>query len=110
MKYESYEDLKNHTLNSRDDVHFLVNGNTFKYRCHMTFLDSKDMGENDGIFKELGIDKESFARKHYLDDMGEGSFPATNDDSGKDITRITLALFKLCDNYNRSWKSRLVPP
>lgn len=99
--YRSYSELEGKTLKYGDKLVFQHNKVILSYDVKDGFLIQPINGENDKIFDLLNfkerIDIIKFANSAYGYKSRSGIFPQclTNDYAA--LTRITLALFKLCE-------------
>lgn len=100
MIYKSYSELLGHTLYHYDTVIFYINNSVYPYTVYDSWL-SYNYGNNDIIFKKLIIkDPIKFCKNSYGYYPNLGFFPTANRNDYIALTKVTLDLFKLCDNFH----------
>lgn len=99
--YRSYSELEGKTLNYGDKLVFQHNKVILLYHVKDGFLIQPINGENDKIFHLLNLEKRidiiKFANSAYGYKARSGLFPQCLTNDYEALTRITLALFKLCE-------------
>jgi hypothetical protein len=106
--YNSYSDLVGKELQYDDNVVFMVNEIPITHKVKSSYL-QPNKGSFDMIFSKLKIqDKNKFAYDAYGYTLSGGCFPSSNEGDFEALTKIALALFKLCDNYKiKNWKDKI---
>ena len=104
--YSSYKELVENTLRVTDEVRFKVKDALYFYKVFSDHLSCINRAENAGIFTALDIsDKNAFAAHIYGYTVCRGTEPtAWPEYCFSDLeaaTNIVLALFKLCEDYNK---------
>lgn len=97
--YKTSRGLINKTLSFDDTLIFpiKVDSRFISYRVNSDHLEAKSYG-NDKIFELLGIkDKRAFAAECYGYESHSGLFPYSRHEDYEALTRIAIALFKLCE-------------
>ena len=98
--YKSSEELEGKKLSYGDSIVFIIDKHTINYVVVSNHLKSKSF-DNDKIFKLLFIeDKYKFAKYHYGYDVRDEIFPQCHYGDYEALTRITIALFKMCEEKN----------
>ena len=104
--YSSYKELEGNILRLTDEIRFEVKDKLYFYKVFSDHLSCINTAENDGIFTALNIsDKNAFAAHIYGYTICRGTEPtAWPEYCFSDLeaaTNIVLALFKLCEDYNK---------
>lgn len=97
--YKTSRGLINKTLSFDDTLIFpiKVDSRFISYRVNSDHLEAKSYG-NDKIFELLGIkDKRTFVAECYGYESHSGLFPYSRHEDYEALTRIAIALFKLCE-------------
>lgn len=99
--YRSYSELEGKTLEYGDKLVFQHNKVILSYDVKNGFLLYPINGENDKIFHLLNLEKRidiiKFAKSAYGYKSESGLFPQCLTNDYEALTRIALALFKLCE-------------
>lgn len=106
MKYTSYNQLKGKEVCNFDFIIFNIKGKEYRYYVTHAYL-SNLVDFNDEIFKNLKINKWEFCKDiysyiptNYSSYNIDRSFPESKYDDYGALTRVTLALFKICEKIN----------
>lgn len=110
MEYTSYNQLKGKEVCNFDSIIFNIKGKEYRYYVTHTHL-SNVVDFNDEIFKNLEINKWEFCKDIYgyiptnyssnnIDIFRNRSFPESQYNDYGALTRVTLALFKICEKIN----------
>lgn len=106
MKYTSYNQLKGKEVCNFDSIIFNIKGEEYRYCVTHAYL-SNLIDFNDKIFKNLKIDKWEFCKDiygyiptNYSSYNIDRSFPESKYNDYGALTRVTLALFKICEKIN----------
>ena len=97
--YRSYEELEGKTLRFGDIVKFRLGNKTVPYNVHDGFLNTPEP-PNSKIFDELDLLRFDFASAYYGYKTINGSWPECKKGDYKALTRLVLALFKKCEEFN----------
>jgi hypothetical protein len=103
---ENYKDILPtlSQFDSNDVIIFTVDNSTFHYRpVNPLFLEYKEPGGNDVIFRILEIDPYDFCAKSYGSRPFGGIFPEVPDSDPRKLVQVTYDLFEEC-------KKRCLPP
>lgn len=98
--YKSSKELEGKILSFDDVLEYVTNSSSSKlvYKVRETYLENFSVGDNSEIFKQLAIkSKSEFAKKCYGYESKLGIFPDCKFRDYKALTRIAIALFKLCE-------------
>lgn len=86
-------------LKNLDRVIFVVNGETYTYEAHGSYMELTSPEDNDTIFTLLGLDKVEFCRKHYgekhVNEPLNGDWPELMGASYAAMCRVVNALYDL---------------
>lgn len=104
--YSSYKELEGNTLRLTDEIRFKVKNKPYFYKVFSDHLSCINRAENASIFTALNIsNKNAFAAHIYGYTVCRGTKPtAWPEYCFSDLeaaTNIVLALFKLCEDYNK---------
>lgn len=84
-----------------DKIKFKVRDEILEYKVCNTFLDYEEsIGDNDEIFKKLGLDKNEFCDNIYGYTNKGGGFPEWKPGDYKAMNNIIKALLAECDKIN----------
>lgn len=100
MEYKSSKELKGKKLQQGDTLVFTLKNVVLNYDVCKSFLNSiriTSTTSNDTIFTELGLDKMSFCTKAFGYPAKTGDCPECNSNDFDALTRLAMALFKLCE-------------
>lgn len=106
--YRSYEELEGKTLQFGDIVKFRLGNKTVPYNVHDGFLNTPEP-PNSKIFDELDLLRFDFASAYYGYKTINGSWPECKKGDYKALTRLVLALFKKCEEFNATQNTSKEP-
>ena len=101
--YNRYSQLLGKTLKIGDHLTFSCDHTELNYKVNYRYLNNISFGDNALIFEKLGENKLKFCTEAFGYEARRGDCPTCDDEDYKALTRLALAIFRKCKNFDSGY-------